>query len=478
MGIANFDWLAYRSYYPNMTQNLFSEFAPTSKSDWIQQAIKDLKGRDFDQTLTSTLWEKITLQPFYTSEDIPEKVSSKIFHPESEIPGMSARNWSNAVSVYPDFSSSQILEVLQHGADALVLHLHGFEDLTQLLAGVMPEYISIFIRPIGNPIPALKQFFDWADQTGTDPEKIKGGLLWAPSDVVFDWNEPFGLGLEVLEELMEMSEPYPNFKPLTLKTSRYSEAGGDPVQAVVWSMGELIEILDSEQVSVDRLFQSILLEASIGESHFGEIARLRAFREAMSRLAATYDVQIPEEKWELIAQTAQWSKSVLDVHTNLIRQTYEAMAGVLGGANHLWVKPILEDDAGDLEQRIARNVSTILKEESYLDKVMDPTAGSFYIDSLTSTLVDILKKGLMDLVEMGGWQSILEKGLIHESVRSRRQAIQQAYLDGDFSKIGVNKYPASPVLQKNYSLDYFEEKSNELNPTRASYLVELKTLEK
>ncbi|MBC6366957.1 methylmalonyl-CoA mutase family protein [Algoriphagus sp. AK58] len=459
-----------------MTEDLFPEFEASRKADWIAQATRDLKGKDFEQSLGSTLWGKIKLSPFYTSEDLNGPAVQHRFHPQNEIPGLPPRVWTNLISVLPGDSNQQVIQALENGAEGLVLHLHGVEDLSELLKGVLPQYIPIFIFPLGNPVLALRSFFEWADSTGTSPDLISGGLLWTPSDLVFDRDQPFGLGVEILSELLEMAEPYPAFKAFSVKTSRYSESGANPLEALVFGLGELIESLDRLFIDPKQVFSKVFFEASVGESHFGEIARMKALRKVACEMAGLYGLEIKEQEVLIFSQTSGWSKSLLDVNTNLVRQTYEAMAAVLGGANFLWVRPLQEENSSEMERRIARNVSTILREESHLDKVMDPSAGSYYLENLTSEMQRIIQAELQQLESRGGWEKSLTNGAIHSLVRKNREVIQIQVLENQTPKIGASKYPAPPSLQKNLELVPFEEKMHELKPTRATYLVELQTL--
>lgn len=461
-----------------MTRDLFTEFSPSSKQAWLDQVAKELKGKVDPQTLQFKLWERLELEPYYSLEDInPNKPETQLkFHQNSDIPGMSPRTWTNLVAVFPDDSNEYVLDALSNGAEGLVLHLYGMEDLSKLLKEVLPQYISILVKPLGNPVMALRTFFDWAESTGVSADNLSGALLWSPSDLVFEQNEPFELGVEVLKELVEMADSYSNFKAFTLKTSRYSESGANPLDAVVFGIGELIELVDRSELDPDLIFKSMLIEASVGESHFGEIARIKSLRQLISELAGMYDLNIPCEDLVLLCQTSAWSKSILDSNTNLIRQTYEAMASVLGGANLIWVRPILEDSATVRDRRIARNVSSILKEEAYLDKVMDPAAGSFFLGNLIQNISEEVKSKLQDMESQGGWLRILTSGQIHAQVRSYREKIQQEIVESKLSKIGVNKYPVTEKVSQMTEFEIFEEKPFELKPTRASYLFELQTL--
>jgi methylmalonyl-CoA mutase len=315
------------------------------------------------------------------------------------------------------------------------------------------------------------------DSTGTPSDRITGGLMWTPSDLVFDHQESFGLALENLRELVEMTEPYPNFKAFSLNTARYTDSGANPLDALVFGLGELIEVIDKSGLDSGLIFRKMLVDVSVGEAHFGEIARLKSFRILISELATLYEIQLSAEDLILLCQTSCWSKSILDPNTNLIRQTYEAMAAVIGGGNLLWVKSLEEESADERERRIARNVSSILKEEAYLDKVQDPAAGSFFLGNLIGSITEHTKSKLEKLESDGGWLHAFNTGKIHSQVRRYREKIQTDLLEAKLSKIGVNKYPPSGKPASSPEFDLFEEKSFELNPTRASYLCEFDTFQ-
>ncbi|MBN7811140.1 hypothetical protein J0A68_09240 [Algoriphagus sp. H41] len=461
-----------------MTKDLFSEFEPSSKDAWISQAIRDLKGKDFDQSLGTTLWERIVLQPFYTLEDLGGQIPRQAsFQSESDDRQDAPRQWANLVSVYPDESSETFLHQLENGAEGLVLHLSGFEDLEQLLQGVKPEYIPILIQPTANPLVALGSFLAWVEGKGLDPAQISGALLWAPSDMVFGENADYGLAVEVFREILELTEAFPHFKAFSLKSSRYTEAGGNPLDAVIFAMGELIDLIDASGESPRRVVGAMLLEVSVGEAYFGEIARLKAFRRAVTALGRLYFEEVEGSELQLLAQTSGWSKSILDSNTNLIRQSYEAMAALLGGANLLWTRPLLEEQAGELEKRMAKNVSSLLREEAFLDKVQDPASGSFFLEKLSEYILGDIQAGLKSLEEKGGWLTALKEGIVHAQIRTHRAKIQNQVAEKLIPKIGANKYPASASLKSDLEFEFFGEKSFELNPSRASYLVELKNQE-
>jgi methylmalonyl-CoA mutase len=152
------------------------------------------------------------------------------------------------------------------------------------------------------------------------------------------------------------------------------------------------------------------------------------------------------------------------------------MAGILGGGNSIWVKPTEGKNASILEKRIARNISSILKEESYLDKVMDPAAGSYYLESLQNEIEKEVITSLQELEEKGGWLKSFENRALHADIRNSREAAQKKVLSDSSIKVGVNKYLAKGKLENHLPFEPIFEKDFELLPNRATYLVEQNTL--
>jgi len=460
-----------------MEQDLFSDFPKTTKADWLRQATADLKGKGEAQDLGSNLWDTLPLQPLYALEDLGHPVKQRRFHAPSEFPGMPPRLWTNVVTVLPSDTNADLLLALENGAAGLILPLQGTEDLQELLEGVLPQYISIYLLPLGNPISSLQLFQSWVDSLAVDPALIHGGILWSPSDLVFEQKKDLGLGVELLEELLELTEGYPNFKAFCIQTSRYTESGSNPIDALAFGLGELVEVLDQVSCAPRQVFDNLFLESSVGEHHFGEVARQLAFRQLVREFALLYQLELEEQELILFCQTSHWTQSILDAHTNTIRQTYQALSAVLGGANVLWVKPLDEENATTQERRIARNVSSILKEEAYLDKVQDPAAGSYFLENLVADLVKETQASLTLLEKEGGWRKSCQSGKLQARVKTHRAKIQGEVLDKACVKVGANSYAAPTTLTYNSTFTPFVEAAHELKPTRATYLVESVTLD-
>ncbi|PZX46463.1 methylmalonyl-CoA mutase family protein [Algoriphagus chordae] len=467
-----------------MTNQDFYSFPPSSKKAWIDQVKKDLKGKDFDEALSSRLWNEIKIQPFYTSEDLEAPRAQFKFHPVSPIPGVSPRIWSNLVSIFPDNekdANQEILQSLQNGADGLALHLDGTENLNQILKAVHTEFISTNFLPTGETALSFHMIQDWIESVHLKPSMLNGAVLWSPCDELFRSGENFNSGISQAAQAIHDFKEFREFYPMTIDLSRYANAGGTGIQELTFGLGEVIELIDhlsKKAISPTQVFENLAFHTAVGDSHFAEIAKVKALRKLVLELASNYGVQIEMESIHIITSTSEWSKSVLDKNTNLIRQTYEAMAGILGGSNSLWVKPAEGKNASILEKRIARNVSTILKEESYLDKVMDPAAGSYYLETLQGEIEKSVITALQELEDKGGWLKSFEERSLHKEIRASRVSAQKKVLADSQIKVGANKYLAKGKLEKHLPFENIIEKDFELLPSRATYFVEQNTLNK
>lgn len=465
-----------------MTKTDFYNFPNASKADWIAQVKKDLKGKDFEKTLTSALWNELKTQPFYTAEDRPITTNQNYFHPISEIPGMPPRIWNNIVSVYIEderTANQEIHLALQNGAEGVVLFLKGTEDLNEILKNVLPQYIQIYFFPSGEKSLVFQSIFNWVQSQQLQIDQLFGAILWSPLNALLSGEKESEPLFSIAAELVHSWMTYPYFYPLCLDFGRYSESGGTGIQELSFGLGELIEVADQltqRGFAAETIFQNIAIQSAVGDLHFPEIAKLKVLRSLIADLAANYQVTLPPESIHLITSNSTWTYSLIDKNTNLIRQTYQAMAGILGGCNSLWVKPSAGKSASVREKRIARNVSSILREEAYLDKVIDPAAGSFYLEFLQKEITELVKENVTKLESEGGWLKSFSEGKLQREIRANRLKIQKAVVENSISKVGVNRYITSGTPDNGSVFEEIIEKEQELKPTRASYLVEIQTL--
>ena len=196
------------------------------------------------------------------------------------------------------------------------------------------------------------------------------------------------------------------FRPITINGHLFNNAGATLVQELAFSLAsgnEYLAALTSKGLPVDSVADSLQFSFGIGSNYFMEIAKLRAARLLWSTIVEQYH---PEStKMFIHSTTSLWNKTVYDPYVNLLRTTTEGMSAAIGNTDSMTILPFdfPYKNESEFSRRIARNQQLILKEEAYLDKIVDPAAGSYYVENLTNP------------VAMHSWElfkAIEEKGRI------------------------------------------------------------------
>lgn len=361
-------------------QNLFAEFAPTPKAGWISKIEKDLKGRP----LTDLNWEldsSLIVAPFLHADDFAEK-------PEPILDNRDANTWAVAEDIeVTDFkaANTQTLAALMAGVNAPRFVFEDFpteNQLSVLLENVALDYISTHFQEKTenhSPLSFLKNFHKIA---GEKAAELKGAVHY----------DPFADGRHDVKSASDTinwtAENLPSFAVITVNAERFyhpehSGEGAALELANALSAGEnYLKRLTDNGLSVDLVQNHIAFRFQIGSSYFVELAKLRAFKLLWGNVLAAYDATPSAPR--LFVRTSLVLADE-DVNIHKIKATTQAMSAVMGGVETLTVAP---SESSDFGRRIARNVQHLLSMESYLDRVADPAAGSYYIETLTEQLAE------------------------------------------------------------------------------------------
>ncbi len=479
-----FNLLQKTNLNPNMKENLFDEFSTVSKAEWIQQIIKDLKGKDFEKTVVSQTRDDLRISPFYNHEDAKDTYWLRDFrhlvNSDSEIPGLSPRIWSNVfVNDAADErqGNDEILQALQNGADALRLDLSGDEDLDILLQQVELQYIQIFICPQEDPSIVLKELFSWIEKKQIDPSHLQGGVLWDGFTRVLIKKSDKDKVIRMAMNLLSQASGFPNFKTFAIDSSHYHNSGASTVQELSFSLAGFIELMDgltSAGLSPEEIIGKTMICTATGSDYFLEIAKLKSMRILFHQLAGLYGSGLAMTDIFIYAETSFWTKTNMDIHSNMIRNTVESMAAVLGGCNALQVIPhdIANNEGNSFSKRMALNISNIIKDECYFDKVLDPAAGSYFLENLINQLFDAVQTQLENIESQGGWWDLYESGQIQQLVKEKRTLSIDSILSQEKTKIGVNKYLISDEMIMEKSAEPTEEEDFQLLRLRESMSIE------
>ena len=362
---------------------LFAEFTPSTKAEWLAKIESDLKGRSIEDLN----WQlnnqptPLSISPFAHLADLETL-------PEPLADNRTANTWNIGEHIYvkADYKTANqaVLTALMGGVNAPCFVFDGdFPSETQLetlLKDVELDYISPFFKEKTenkSPLAFLKNLKKQAEKSGKNPQILRGGIFYDPfADGRFDV-------VSATETVCFAAENHPKMSVLSVNGEGFFEDSTNVVEELLKTLtvGELyLKKLTDNGLDAEVINNALSFRFQIGVSYFVEIAKIRAFKILWGNVLSAYNV-VP--KMPLIFARTTPKTFVDDPHTNKIRATAQAMSAVIGGAEMLILQPTEDSDFG---RRIARNVQHLLTMESYLDKVVDPSAGSYYIETLTDKL--------------------------------------------------------------------------------------------
>ena len=344
---------------------LFKEFNTSTKSEWLEKVTKDLKGKAID-TLNWKLSD-LTFSPFFTNEDIPKQTPTLDAHKEDN-------NWTILEPITlsdPTATNKLILAALNAGAEGLNLGDIGalsLDNLTQLLEEVQLEWVTLhFSCPSDKVSSVLTKLKEVLNQKGQSAALTKIALSVTdkinPSD--------FTKIISALEDF-----PLSTFKGKPGFGADSTMAYLESVYGAFLKLGQLL--------GADGL-KKLSIAVPIGIQYFENIAKLRALKILWAKALSANGVQ---DSLPLLIHSELSSKEFdNDSNTNKIKLTSQAMSAVIGGTDTLTI-PASGSDDPELNSRISRNISHLMKHESHMHRVKDPAAGSYFIEKLSRQLAE------------------------------------------------------------------------------------------
>lgn len=403
--------------------SLFTEFETTNAEQWKQQLIKDLKGITFDN-LKSTNQSGIEILPFYTGENLQKK--EPIFR---------NTGWDicEHIIVHDEVEANlQALEALKGGVSGLSFLIHKKIKTEILIKDISLEHIYTQFFISNDALHVLDDLKNYYAKPNSFDGKIK---CFVNCDVLGllafygEWHK------NEEDDLITITK----FKHLSINSDLYQNAGANAVNELAIALSQLNEYLNYLTETNSFNHELVHINCAVGSDFFGEMAKLRAYRNLIANLFNEYKL-----KHELIIQanTTQINKSHLDSYTNILRSSTEAMSAVIGGCNSLAIIPynLSYEASTPFSRRMARNQQHILKEESYLDKVADMAAGSYYIETLTEQLCEKAWEKFKELESKGGFIKCIETGFIQEFIEKDVQRLIEKINSNEQILVGVNKF--------------------------------------
>lgn len=483
---------------PVVNEPILGEFAPHSYEDWKKAAEDLLKGRSFEKTLVTPTYEGFDLQPIYLAEaleatghcgGIPGQgnlvrgsrlsgyltagwaVSQELSAPTpkqlNQILLESLQNGQNEAHIWFDDATRRGVDVDQArpgSAGVCGLSLSSSVDFGTLFAGVHLDAISLYLRG-GMAAPALyAQFMAWAQSSGVDTGKLTGCIGFDPAAWLVEKGElPIGqdAALDAMAAMVRHAgQVAPQLQVIEVQGHAYHNGGASSAQevaAVLATAFSYVKAMQERGLAVADVIGKIRFAVSIGGNYFIEIAKLRALRLLWSRILEAFGVAADQRTMNVHARTGLYNKTLFDPYVNMLRTTTEAFSAVVGGCDGLHIGPFDEilRESDTFSRRIARNTHAILAEECGMSQVVDPSGGSWAVETLTDQLAAKAWQLLQEIEASGGIWASLTSGKLQaqiEAVRDERAKNVQRRKD---IIVGTNNYPNSTeTLLKGGSIDY------------------------
>lgn len=430
-------------------EKLFSEFNSVSEQQWKDQIIKDLKGADYN----SLIWHNkngFDVRPFYTGENTRE--NSPLF---------SFSDWDicEPIDVFDErFANHQALEALKKGASGLVFTINKKIDTKKLLKDISLYHIYSQFNISNDALHVLEDLKDVYGKKNSYDGKLKCFINIDPIHLFAywgEWHDTKEKDLSVLKQLFH----------IPVNGSLYQEAGSTQVNELAFTLAHCNEYFNYFSDSNELNDKPVHVSLSVGGDFFTEIAKLRAFRKLFDLLKNTYQSNNP---LYLHTQTTMLNKSEKDAYTNLLRSTTEAMSAVIGGCNSLGVAGYdqVYSQANEFSSRMAINQQHILKDESYLNKVADMAAGSYYIEQLTDHLAERAWEKFKSIETKGGFMVCIDSGYIQNIISEDLIVLKENYKQNKAVLIGVNKYPNTSEIKQVAKNKSASDKGKRITPKR------------
>lgn len=442
-------------------EKLFSEFPPVTTQQWMDRITADLKGADFEKKLVWKTNEGFQVKPFYRAEDLEGmKITDSLPGEYPYVRGTKTdNNWlvSQDIEVSdPKKANEKALEILNKGINSLCFILQTnqitAENLETLLKGICLECIELNFRSCSSEVAKLTTLLaEYVAANQLDAEKIVGSVKYDPFKRMlnkgFDTDEQKIMA--EMKAVLEAAASLPKIRVFSANPYLFNNAGAYCAQELGFGLAygnEFLTLASEAGLSVKEVAKKVKFNFGIGSNYFMEIAKFRAARLLWSQIVNAYLAEgdcKSAAKMRIHASTSEFNQSVYDAYVNLLRSQTEAMSASIAGVDSMTVVPFdaAYQKSDDFSERIARNQQLLLKEESHLDQIVDASAGSYYIENLTSALAEEAWKIFLAVDEKGGFLAAIREGFVQAEVNASNKKRMNDVSNRREILLGTNQYP-------------------------------------
>ena len=437
-------------------EKLFEQFPPVSTAEWKAKVEADLKGAPFDKKLVWRTNEGFNVQPMYRLEDIEDLATTNSL--PGEYPYLRGTRTDNdwlvrqeIIAETPEEANRIAADVLTKGVNSLGFKVQDptAETVATLLNGIDLTKVEVnFSCCIKKALPLAQALVAYVKENGC-ADTFKGSINFNPFKKPLRKGEAFEADRLVAMscELLDAVKDVKGLRVLGVDSDMLSNAGAYIYQelgyALAWGASWLTLLTEAGR-SAAEVACRIKFNMGISSNFFMELAKFRAARMLWAQIVAQYKPECDcAAKMVAHATTSRFNQTLYDAHVNLLRSQTESMSAALAGVDSITVTPF---DApfktpDEFSERIARNQQHLLKEESHLDKVIDPAGGSYYVETLTVAIAKEAWKLFLDVEDKGGFLACCNDGDVQKAVRESAEKRHTDVAKRKEILLGTNQYP-------------------------------------
>ena len=436
-------------------EKLFEMFPPVSSEEWHAKVDADLKGVPFEKKLVWRTNEGFNVNPMYRREDIADlKTTNSLPGEYPFVRGTRTdNNWlvrQEIIAGSPAEANAKALDVLGKGVTSLGFHVSDVnaETVSTLLEGINLSEVEINLSCCHRKAEELTKVLTDYIKAHNAESTFHGSIKFNPwkRDLKKGKKSPVnaaGTG----KKLIELAAGIPGLHVLSVDSAMLTNSGAYIYQelgyALAWG-AEWLTLLTDAGLTVDDIAPRIKFDMGVGTNYFMELAKFRAARMLWAQIVKQYNPSADSVcKMTVHAETSRFNQTVYDAHVNLLRSQTEAMSAALAGVDSITVTPFDTPykTPDEFSERIARNQQHLLKEESHLDKVVDPAGGSYYVETLTASIAAEAWKLFLGVEAEGGFAKAVEDGKIQAAVNESNAKRHADMARRKEILLGTNQYP-------------------------------------
>lgn len=445
---------------------LADAFDAVDRNDWRGLVDKALKGADFDRAMVSQTEDGLTVEPIYARDQAPALAPAPGTSPYTrgtrpEVAGLGWQIHQIVAAQDPQDANRTILEEVEAGANGIVLHvaapgqfglkLNASADVVTALTGVYLDLAPVQFSAGLNDVATANLFLDALPALGANPDTVCAHLNLDPIGSWARWGggtQPIDAALKEANEVAKrVNQSAPKMRTIHVDATHAHEAGATEAQELALLAATYVAYLkafEDQGVSPKDAFNQIAFTLSVTDDIFTSLAKLRAGRRIICRIADASGVDsVSIQSLFMTARTSERMLAKRDPWTNILRTTVACAAAAFAGTEAIVVHPFTwalgQPDA--FARRLARTTQIVCQEESSLGRVVDPAGGSWYIESLTNDLAEYAWKNFQDIEHQGGVLNALRAGTLQSEIAKHAGQRDAKIAKRKVPLTGVSEFP-------------------------------------